>query len=104
MQEFKSARTAGVHSARDCVRAVPVCGGVVLHCRQPAPAGLPCQQMANTPPDVGPRPVRPHLHHVQGSTGQVPEGGVDQACLLPPLLLLLSIRDDRISGGQLRSL
>ena len=42
--------------------------------------------------DERPRAVRPDEHHERGHAEQVPAGGMDQARILPPLILLLSLR------------
>ena len=42
--------------------------------------------------DERPRAVRPDEHHERGHAEQVPAGGMDQARVLPTLILLLSLR------------
>ena len=61
----------------------------------------PCLQVHEAAGDVWAGAVRPHLHHERGHAQHLPEGGLGQAGILPPQLLLLLVR---VSGGEMRVL
>ena len=52
--------------------------------------------------DERPRAVRPDEHHERGHAEQVPAGGMDQARVLPTLILLLSLRVMRSQKSTFR--
>ena len=52
----------------------------------------PCLQVHEAAGDVWAGAVRPHLHHERGHAQHLPEGGLGQAGILPPQLLLLLVR------------
>ncbi|KAG0434814.1 hypothetical protein HPB47_018869, partial [Ixodes persulcatus] len=97
VRQPKSAGASGVPDPPAVQRALPLLGRVLHPADKPAPHCLPHQQVQDATRDERPRPVRPDKHHECGPAEPGHEGGLGQAGLLPPFLLLLPLRDDPLS-------